>query len=986
MRRETSCVSFLMCPFCVRYGLPTWATPTCCALVADTDWSNDELARSATVGASEPSYNRALEARTTVGEGIVGRRVELDAVGRFLDGLPAGPSALVIEGEAGIGKTTLWLEAVSAAEARGYRVLSTRPAESEAKLSYTALTDLVGDAFEETLAALPAPQERALATALLRVEADEPADARTTATALVGVLTALAAERPVLLAVDDVQWLDAASKRALEFAGRRLTASVGLLVTQRTDVDGEPPLGLGRAVPEDRLQRLVPGPLSLAALRQLISSWLGSSIPRPLLVRVREASGGNPFYALEIASALAREGGQPALGHPLPVPPSLQELVSDRLHRLSAPAQAATLAAAALSHPTAVSVGAALGSGVDADAALLEVEEAGVLVWEGERLRLSHPLLATVIYGSAATVRRRELHRRLADVVVDAEERARHLGRSVAAADEGAAWEIEQGAGLAERRGAPEAAAELYEAACRLTPEERREDLARRMLGGADALMTAGDLDGARLLAARALETAPRGSLRARVFLLLGWLASDLETIEARIDYHERGLAEAGDDRALRAEILLSLMEEIIVDPQRAGRRADEAIELLRERDDGSLLAQALMNKFIAEAVLGRGARRELLEEALALEAHAAGRRLLYPLIWFHWIDDLDATRERYRLDVRPIRDHGDVVLAAKSVEFLAMAEFRAGNWDQAEGALEEACATLEQCGLRGGVTASFADRSLIDAHRGRIERARATLTHILDTVEPLDVFWRIVCHSALGSVEFCDGDCKGADQAWTQMAEEAELVGWRDLLEDRSEPDHVEALVALGELERARRVLEHLEWRRRTLPRIWIDASLPRARALILAAEGDLEGARAELGAASAVGALPFERARVLFVKGQIERRANQKLTAKKSLAEALSIFERLGSPPWVERARAEIGRLGLRHRSPEELTASEHRIAELAAAGLTNRQVAEAAFVSPKTVEANLARVYRKLGIRSRAELGARMSAQPRDGEAQT
>src|SRR6266511_2586401 len=346
MRRETSCVSFLMCPFCVRYGLPTWATPTCCALVADTDWSNDELARSATVGASEPSYNRALEARTTVGEGIVGRRVELDAVGRFLDGLPAGPSALVIEGEA--------------------------------ELSYTALTDLVGDAFEETLAALPAPQERALATALLRVEADESADARTTATALVGVLTALAAERPVLLAVDDVQWLDAASKRALEFAVRRLTASVGLLVTQRTDVDGEPPLGLGRAVPEDRLKSLVPGPLSLAALRQLISSWLGSSIPRPLLVRVTEASGGNPFYALEIARALAREGGQPALGHPLPVPPSLQELVSDRLHRLSAPAQAATLAAAPLSHPTAASVGAALGFGVDADAALLKIGRAHV--------------------------------------------------------------------------------------------------------------------------------------------------------------------------------------------------------------------------------------------------------------------------------------------------------------------------------------------------------------------------------------------------------------------------------------------------------------------------------------------------------------------------------------------------------------------------------------------------------------------------------
>jgi DNA-binding CsgD family transcriptional regulator len=154
------------------------------------------------------------------------------------------------------------------------------------------------------------------------------------------------------------------------------------------------------------------------------------------------------------------------------------------------------------------------------------------------------------------------------------------------------------------------------------------------------------------------------------------------------------------------------------------------------------------------------------------------------------------------------------------------------------------------------------------------------------------------------------------------------------------------------------------LEWRGRTLPRIWIDASLPRARALILAAEGDLAGAKVELEAAPAVPALPFERGRLLLVKGQIERRANQKLAAKQSLAEALSIFEKLESPPWAGRARAEIGRLGLRHQPPDELTASERRIAELAAAGLTNRQVADAAFVSPKTVEANLARVYRKLG----------------------
>lgn len=917
---------------------------------------------------------------------MIGRVGEAAAVARFLERVPDGPVGLVIEGEAGIGKTTVWLEAVRAAEERGYRVLQARPAEAEAELSYAALSDLLGGVVDDVSGELPLPQRQALEMALLRREADAPADPRTTASALVGVLTILVADRPLVVAVDDVQWLDRASARALEFAVRRLPARLGMVVARRADGEGAAPLGLDRALDPEALEHLVLGPLSLAALHHLIERRLAIKLTRPMLVRVEDVSGGNPFYALEIARALARDGGQLALGDPLPLPRSLQEFVSDRVRRLSAPAQAAALAAAALSRPTAASVAAALGPGVDADAALLEGEEAGVLVWDGERLRFSHPLLASAIYGSVATARRRELHRRLADIVVDAEERARHLAHSVTAADEAAAGEIEKAAGLAERRGAPEAAAELYEAACRLTPEGRQEDLSRRMLGGASALAMAGDLAGARSLATRALETARTGSLRARVLLLLGSLASYTEIIEARIDYHERALAEAGDDHRLRAEILLARIEEIIVDPQQAARHADEAIKLLRRLDDRSLLAQALMNKFIAGSVLGRGARAELLDQALALEAESGGRRLVWPLIWFHWVDDLNATRARYRLHEELCRDHGDVVGAAEIVEFLAMVEFRAGNWDEAERALEDACATLEQFEQRGPVTASLADRSVIDAHRGRIERARATMLQIVDGVDPLDVFWRMVCRSALGAVEFCDGNYDGADRAWTQMAQEAEVVGWKDFLEDRSEPDHVEALVAMGERERARRLLAQLEWRGRTLPRLWIDAALPRARALVLAAEGDLAGAKAELEAAPAVPALPFERARMLLVKGQIERRANQKLAAKESLTEALAVFEHLGSSPWAERTRAEIGRLGLRHRPPDELTASERRIAELAAAGLRNRQVAEAAFVSPKTVEANLARVYRKLGIRSRAELGARLSAEAGDGESQT
>ena len=165
---------------------------------------------------------------------VVGRERELAEVGAFLSAVPDGPSALLIDGDAGIGKTTVWLTAVRNAEDRGYRVLRARPAESESRLSYAALADIVGPVFEEIRSALPDPQERALATVMLRVATDGPADARTTATALVGVLATLADKSPVVLAIDDAQWLDYASARALEFAVRRLPVRLGVLATLRT--------------------------------------------------------------------------------------------------------------------------------------------------------------------------------------------------------------------------------------------------------------------------------------------------------------------------------------------------------------------------------------------------------------------------------------------------------------------------------------------------------------------------------------------------------------------------------------------------------------------------------------------------------------------------------------------------------------------------------------------------------------------------------
>ena len=443
---------------------------------------------------------------------MVGRAAELAAVERFLDRVHSRASALLIQGEAGIGKTTIWLAAIESATSRGVLVLQARPAESEARLSYATVADLVDAVFDETRRSLPPVQQRALAVALLRSEADEPAQPRTTATALVGVLAALAEKQPVVLvAVDDVQWLDPASAAALAFVARRLPSRSGLLMTRRGVSGDEPPVGLARALPEGAFEQLEPGPFSLAALHHLISGRFGSAPARPVLARIAEASAGNPFFALEIAQALGGDWSDLPPGEPLPVTRSLEELVSERITGLSEPARLAALACAALSRPTAATVVAAVSESVDGGRGLLEAEEAGVLIVAPDRVRFTHPLLASAVYGSATAERRRQLHASLATVVTDLEERAHHLALCTRETDETVAAELERAAAQAANRGAQQAASELYAGARRLTPgESDSADLHRRGLGEASALFALGDVDGARVRARVVARAPPR--------------------------------------------------------------------------------------------------------------------------------------------------------------------------------------------------------------------------------------------------------------------------------------------------------------------------------------------------------------------------------------------------------------------------------------------------------------------------------------------
>ena len=417
------------------------------------------------------------------------------------------PGVAGATGEAGIGKTTLWLAGIDAAAARGYRTMSCRPSEAETRFAFAGLADLLGDAAGDVLPELPPIQRRALEAALLLGESEIHADDRAVAAAFLGALRLLARNRPLCLAVDDIQWLDEASVATLRYALARLEHErVAALLAVR----GDAPPWLRRAVPEGRLRTIEISGLSVGALRELLRARLDATFPRPILVRLWQTSGGNPFFALELANALQRRGGSLAPGEELPIPSDLHTLLHARLEGLSAAALEAVRAVAALADPTVPLVEAAVGRG--ADAGLSEALAARILELEGERLRFTHPLLGSAVAARQTPSRRRSLHARLATLVPTAEERARHLALATAEPSSEVASILEDAARSAHARGAPVAAAELAEQALRLTPPVDVEAARRRLLLAADWHYAAGDAGRAIALLGQARAAAAPGS------------------------------------------------------------------------------------------------------------------------------------------------------------------------------------------------------------------------------------------------------------------------------------------------------------------------------------------------------------------------------------------------------------------------------------------------------------------------------------------
>jgi DNA-binding CsgD family transcriptional regulator len=927
-----------------------------------------------------------------MGGSIVGRDAELAFLRELVAAVPDGAAALVLDGAAGVGKTTLWARGIERAEADGARVLRTRPAESETTFSFSGLGDLLEPVVEEVLASLPDPQRHALAYALVLEDAEaRPLDGRTVGVAALNALRSLASTSPLVVAVDDAQWLDSASEAALTYAARRLTAEpVGMLLTRRAPLESALVEEIRRSLPADRFREVAVGPLEPGELHRVILGHLGVTLPRPLLADVHRESGGNPFYALEIARELHRSGISAYHDQRLPLPDSLRDLLQARLLALPAESREFLLAAAAFAQPTVPLVEAACGVG--REAGLAPALEARVVELDGDRLRFVHPLLAAAAYDAAEPLRRRSMHARIADLVEDPEARALHLAASVTHPDEAVADALEQGARAARGRGAPRAGALLLDRAHELTPEDRADDRLRRAVDAAYLHYESGNSPRAEAQLSEVIAELEPGHRRARALLRLARVRSYEAQAEA-VELFLEAVEESEGDVWIRAvahegvaTCLFRLYERLEEAVDHAGRAAGLANEL----GDDALGCEAVGTKWIAELLLGR-ATAETARRALELQPAAEHLRVLAQSLFTAaaaamWTDERETARDGFLRLLDRAAELGDESSPPTILAHLAQVECELGRLERALAVSIEGQDASEQAGQHTLLAQHLALEGLAAAQLGDEDRAREAATRALELVPDTGSrHGEFIAIRALGHLELSLGDPAAAVD---RLGPYVELVRRERIVQPAVVPfvvEHVEALVELGRDEEAGELLDWYEGNARRLERMSALAACARCRGLLAAQAGDVDGALAAYSDALAWHArveLPLDRARTLLALGVAQRRAKRRREARATLTEALGVFERIGAALWAERARAELRRISGRAPSAGELTPAEARVAQLVAEGKSNREVAAALFLSERTVEGHLSRVFGKLGIKHRTEVAAALGSRQTQG----
>jgi DNA-binding CsgD family transcriptional regulator len=932
-----------------------------------------------------------------VDSALVGRDADVAKIQAFLSAASGAPAALVIKGDAGIGKTAV-LRHVLRAAGQTSRVLSCQPTMAERPLAFSALDDLFGDVGGEALSALARPRRHAVETALLRgVPSDErsagpsqagraPPDPRVLARGILDVVRTLSRPAPLMVAVDDAQWLDRPSASVLEFCVRRLRDEpVTILVTFRT---GDAlPLGLDRALP-DRLGRVQLGPLSLGAIGEILRARLEVVLPRYALTRLYDTCAGNPFYALECARTLLDRPHVSLTREPIPLPHSLDVLVQHRLRRLAPEVRQVGRLVAASSDPREQLIRAAYDDG-ESWAAIDQAIDEGILERAGEALRFTHPLLQSVLYAEMPLAERRQVHRRLAAVNEDIEDRAWHLALGADRPSSEIAGVLDNAAGHATARGAPGEGAALAEQAMRLTPAILPEAARNRKVQAADYHFRGGDIARSRELIQSALVACPAGPPRAALLVRLATVHYHLTGWPLAEETFRQALAEALDDGALcaHAEQELAFARVAAGDLPAARDLAKASLRSAERAADPRLIAHSLARIALFEFLQGNGVRYDLLDRIEALSAvtgdEPPGRLPLHGPsqakgLILKWCDRLDEARAVLAGEHRNALEGGDEASLPFLLFGFSELECWAGNWDAAEEYALEGCRVAEECRQQTMRPATLYSLALVRAHRGHVDQAREIAGKALALCEQTgNVPVAAQALSVLGFAALSLGDHAAAASHLDRLAAAVTAFGLGEPGVVRFLPDAIEALAALGELDRARSLAQQLEARGKSLGRPWALAAGARCRAYLAAIDGDLQGARTACAQALSQFEqlpMPFELGRTLLVMGMIERRDKRKSAARETLGQALSTFEHLGAPLWADKARRELSKIAVR--SPvDELTETERRIAALIAEGRTNREVASAMFVTENTVQTHIRHIFRKLGVRSRTELAARV-----------
>ncbi len=909
---------------------------------------------------------------------LFGRQNECERVDQLLAQARAGRSeALVLRGEAGIGKSALC--GYAAEQANDMTVLRARGAPTESELAFSGLADVLRPLLS-ALDKLPAQQAVALASALA-IGPPAPVGRFEICAATLGVLGAAAEDGAVLVIVDEAESLDRSSAEALLFAERRLEADrVALLFAVR---DGPPTMFDLAELPELRL-----APLDRDGAQILLTSCAEVTIAPQVIEQLLLAAAGNPLALVEIPALLSHDqmAGKEPLGDELATAATVERAFLRQVESLEEASREALLVAAASDTGELDTIVSALVAFDIDPRSLAPLEKAALVSISGGTLEFRHPLLRAAVYHTASAVARRAAHQALANTVAgerQLDRRAWHLAAAAPGHDEAAARALEEAALAARRRGGHAEAASAFERAGRLSAEGFER--ARRLREAAADTWLVGRADDARRLLEEALDNADDPSVRAAI-------------------QHRRGAIDMWQGSPLAAHALLvkeaASIEEL--DPARAAKMLTDAAWacfMAAEISTGLETAERAnelgkrvggIAETLAKAVLGIAlvlsgdARRAvpLFTDYIGLlnsVESSPSPGLYQPLRpdgqLLMWFEQYDRAREVLVKTIDRARAGSALGALPYALSVLADLDFRTGNWAAAYAGATEAVRLADETNQITTLAFSLGGLARLEAAQGRESDCREHSERAMAIAYPRVGAVVALAGSGLGLLELGLGHVEQAMEQLEALARRATEHGLKEPGVIQWAPDLIETYVRVGRSAEAKLALAQFESLARKNQRTWALAAAARCRGLLAAEDGfEVEFRRAlELHARTPT---PFERARTELCLGERRRRANRRAEAREPLRAAWMTLERLGAAPWSERARAELAATGekARRRDPyaaEQLTPQELQVALVVARGATNKEAGAALFLSPKTIETHLGRVYRKLNVRSRTEL---------------